>query len=171
MALSELLNVDVTPLIQDAYMPGFEIYGACTSCDKPNCEMKFSCNMNSLASIPTVIFACDKPECNKTAAFRYSSLELTRRNGIAEHMPVWVTRTNGIIDKEDKGWELCFWRFTIDGIIKVTVSTFSHEKTMTLLDFVEMNETNPNLQNILTNLESTIRNKIISIKAQMADYI
>jgi len=176
MTTSQVLKTFITPLITDAY-PGMYREGECDNCLAKVAKSKYTIHPY-WANAPSFysIYSCSKPECMESAKARNLSLKLTLGTPISLSVPVWIIRSNGILDKDDANWEVNAWKMSrdelhievqkdatvLDPVLGGDTPVNIVAKRFTFDELIECNAENPNKDNIIHELYTKIREMVTS---------
>jgi hypothetical protein len=151
----------------DTYVSsGFEVRNRCDNCFNSDASQKYVVFTNDF--FPYSLCLCDNEICKKPVAERFRTLSIITDTSVQISLPVWIYRSDGTIDMDDKNWHLVAWKFCMqkDTIILIIRCNLI-EKHLTFNDLIEYNINNPNLKQILTEIDTQIRLDLEIINKKM----
>jgi hypothetical protein len=166
-AIDSLIDFTKSQISKDTYVSsGFEVQHRCDNCFKSDSPQKYVVFTSDY--FPYSLCVCDNTNCKKAVAERFRTLSIITYTSAHISLPIWMHRSNGTIDKDDENWRLVSWKFNIaqDTIILV-IRCDLIEKHLTFDNLIEYNKDNPNLEKILSEIDTVIRSKLETINQQM----
>jgi hypothetical protein len=151
----------------DVYIPGFEIHGVCDSCSSPDIKHKY-CAWDSYSMMPHSIAVCGKPDCKISVAGRYKSLSIFLPSGLNTSLDINIRRTSGELQP---GWSCRHWRLSESNrllIFMVNDSLGLAREGMTIEKVIEDNQGNPDMDVVLREIDSQIREQLEEINMKVA---